>query len=231
MGQLNEAIQTENVLDFYEIKNFVETGTGIAEVVRSVHDINSDLNIHTIEVMEQTYQKNKIQYSYLDDINWHLGTSFEILPKILPDLKGNTLFWMDDEFPGAEFGVDSYGKLTINTGGGAADIVLKIQCSIYSYESGHTKQEHGAHCTGNVAGNTQGWARDANIYNLTYNNDAQYVLKFHKEKPVNFYTCRPPRSKDGVQPRCIPCCKEYERAKRKINPAQLKLDIPLTDKP
>tara|TARA_R100001594_G_scaffold131664_1_gene171468 strand:- start:3122 stop:4639 length:1518 start_codon:yes stop_codon:yes gene_type:complete len=53
----------------------------------------------------------------------------------------------------------------------------------------------------------------------------------HKEKPVNFYTCRPPRSKDGVQPRCIPCCKEYERAKRKNNPAQLKLDIPLTDKP
>ena len=43
MGQLNEAIQTENVLDFYEIKNFVETGTGIAEVVRSVHDINSEV--------------------------------------------------------------------------------------------------------------------------------------------------------------------------------------------
>ncbi len=109
MGQLNEAIQTENVLDFYEIKNFVETGTGIAEVVRSVHDINSDLNIHTIEVMEQTYQKNKIQFSYLDDINWHLGTSFEILPKILPDLKGNTLFWMDAHFPGADFGLASYG--------------------------------------------------------------------------------------------------------------------------
>lgn len=52
----------------------------------------------------------------------------------------------------------------------------------------------------------------------------------YKEKPVNFYTCRPPRSKDGVQPRCIPCCKEYERAKRKNNRAQLKLDIPLTNK-
>ena len=34
MGQLKEAIEVKNVLDFYDIKNFVETGTGIAEVVR-----------------------------------------------------------------------------------------------------------------------------------------------------------------------------------------------------
>ena len=76
-------------------------------------------------------------------------------------------------------------------GGGGADLVLYIQVSVYSYENGHTKQEHGAHCTGNVAGNTQGWARDANIYNLTYYDDPQYVLKFHKEKPVNPETGRP----------------------------------------
>ena len=76
-------------------------------------------------------------------------------------------------------------------GGGAPDIVLEIDIKTYSYETNHSKQEHGAHCTGNVAGNTQGWARDANIYNLTYNDDAQYVLKFHKEKPINPETGRP----------------------------------------
>ena len=48
MGQLNEAIEVKNVLDFYGIKNFVETGTGIAEVVRAVHDVDSSLTIHTI---------------------------------------------------------------------------------------------------------------------------------------------------------------------------------------
>jgi hypothetical protein len=37
----------------------------------------------------------------------------------------------------------------------------------------------------------------------------------HKEHMVNFYSCLPPRSKDGVQPRCIPCCKAYEKAKVK----------------
>lgn len=76
-------------------------------------------------------------------------------------------------------------------GGGGADVVLSVQVATYSYETNHTKQEHGAHCTSNVAGNTQGWARDANIYNLTYNDDPQYVVKFHKEKPINPETGRP----------------------------------------
>ena len=109
MGQLNEAIQIKNVLDFYDIKNFVETGTGQAEVVQTVVEADDTLNVHTIEVIPEIYDKNKINFSYLKDINWHLGTSFDILPEILPDLKGTTLFWMDAHFPGADFGLSSYG--------------------------------------------------------------------------------------------------------------------------
>ena len=109
MGQLNEAIQIKNVLDFYDIKNFVETGTGQAEVVQTVVEADDSLNVHTIEVIPEIYDKNKINFSYLKDVNWHLGTSFDILPEILPDLKGTTLFWMDAHFPGADFGLSSYG--------------------------------------------------------------------------------------------------------------------------
>ena len=109
MGQLNEAIQIKNVLDFYDIKNFVETGTGQAEVVQTVVEADDTFNIHTIEVIPEIYDKNKINFSYLKDVNWHLGTSFDILPEILPDLKGTTLFWMDAHFPGADFGLSSYG--------------------------------------------------------------------------------------------------------------------------
>ena len=54
----------------------------------------------------------------------------------------------------------------------------------YSY-SGNRLQQHGGHTTGTVAGNTQGWARDANIYNITYNDSIQYVRLFHRNKPVN----------------------------------------------
>ena len=43
MGQLNQAIQIKNVLDFYDIKNFVETGTGQAEVVQTVVEADDTL--------------------------------------------------------------------------------------------------------------------------------------------------------------------------------------------
>ena len=109
MGQLNQAIKIKNVLDYYDIKIFVETGTGQAEVVRSVYEANEDLNIHTIEVVEEIFDQNKIKFSYLKDVSWHLGTSFKILPEILPTFDGNTLFWMDAHFPGADFGFSSYG--------------------------------------------------------------------------------------------------------------------------
>ena len=54
----------------------------------------------------------------------------------------------------------------------------------YSYP-GVRLQEHGAHTTGNCAGNTQGFARDANIYNLTFYDSIDYVREFHKNKPIN----------------------------------------------
>jgi hypothetical protein len=48
-------------------------------------------------------------------------------------------------------------------------------------------QQHGGHTSGTVAGNTQGWARDANIYNNKYADASgiQYVRMFHRDKPVN----------------------------------------------
>ena len=112
MGQLNEAIEVKNVLDFYGIKNFVETGTGIAEVVRAVRDVDSTLNIHTIEVVPDIYDRNKIKFSYLKTVNWHLGESAQVLGEVVPTLEGNTLFWMDAHFPGADFGLSSYGDET-----------------------------------------------------------------------------------------------------------------------
>lgn len=54
----------------------------------------------------------------------------------------------------------------------------------YSY-TGNRLQEHGGHTTGTTAGNTQGWARDANIYNITFYDNIDYVREFHKNKPIN----------------------------------------------
>lgn len=63
---------------------------------------------------------------------------------------------------------------------------------------------HGCHCAGTVAGNTQGWARDANIYNISpYSSNPMwgvnglssstywdYVRAWHNSKPINPATGR-----------------------------------------
>lgn len=66
----------------------------------------------------------------------------------------------------------------------------------YSYGTG----THSTHVAGTVAGNTQGWARDANIYNIYYlAGDVSdynfpyvmdYVREFHRTKSVNVNTGR-----------------------------------------
>lgn len=56
---------------------------------------------------------------------------------------------------------------------------------------------HGTHTSGTVAGNTQGWARSANIYNIYYSSSVtpveyliDYIREFHRTKPVNPETGR-----------------------------------------
>lgn len=63
-------------------------------------------------------------------------------------------------------------------------VVTGGSVSYYDYP-GVRLQQHGGHTTGTVAGNTQGWARDANIYNITFYDSIDYVREFHKNKPIN----------------------------------------------
>jgi hypothetical protein len=74
----------------------------------------------------------------------------------------------------------------------------------YSYTS--ISSNHGTHTAGTCAGNTQGWARDANIYNMEFNYAGgngppgstidwsvfifDYIREFHKKKSINPATGR-----------------------------------------
>ena len=73
----------------------------------------------------------------------------------------------------------------------------------YPYRSGaslnNADDNHGMHVAATVAGNTQGWARDANIYYVSPYGSAEgisgdvlfeYILAWHKQKPVNPETGR-----------------------------------------
>lgn len=63
---------------------------------------------------------------------------------------------------------------------------------------GYGNANHGAHTTGTVAGNTCGWARDANIYQIGPLGEQgigstiiwDYIRAFHRNKPINPATGR-----------------------------------------
>lgn len=71
-----------------------------------------------------------------------------------------------------------------------------------TYDYSSISSNHGTHVAGTVAGNTQGWARDANIYNLEFDYAGanapanwelyifDYLRAFHKNKAVNPATGR-----------------------------------------
>jgi hypothetical protein len=71
----------------------------------------------------------------------------------------------------------------------------------YSSSGASPNSNHGTHVAGTVAGNTQGWARDANIYNMAFSDSLSgvtdwdeklwdYLRHFHKNKAINSATGR-----------------------------------------
>ena len=71
----------------------------------------------------------------------------------------------------------------------------------YSTSGASPNSNHGTHVAGTVAGNTQGWARDANIYNMAFTDSLSgvsdwdeklwdYLRHFHQNKTINPATGR-----------------------------------------
>ena len=78
--------------------------------------------------------------------------------------------------------------------------VTGASASTYTWNENSSGSYHGVHCMGTAGGNTQGWARDANLYMLYYlagdSTDRtfpyvmDYVRQFHNNKSVNPTTGR-----------------------------------------
>jgi hypothetical protein len=70
-----------------------------------------------------------------------------------------------------------------------------------SYDYSTVSSNHGTHVAGTAVGNTQGWARDANVYSIEFNYSNSpvsewdlilfdYLRAFHRNKPINPETGR-----------------------------------------
>jgi hypothetical protein len=69
-----------------------------------------------------------------------------------------------------------------------------------TYDYTYLSSNHGTHVAGTACGNTQGWARDANIYSIEFNYGGvvaqwdlvlfDFIRAFHRKKPINPETGR-----------------------------------------
>lgn len=95
------------LLTNYDLKNYVETGTGVGECMSHALKFNFS-QLHSIEIFEDLYNQAVEKFQPFTNCKIHLGNSFSVLPNILPTLEGSTLFFLDAHFPGSDFGFNSY---------------------------------------------------------------------------------------------------------------------------
>ena len=91
-------------------------------------------------------------------------------------------------------------SLTSAVTGGSNGTYTYDRSGSYTNVADASDNNHGAHCAGTVAGNTQGWARDATIYNISpYGSNPNslsssvmwdYIRQWHNTKPINPVTGR-----------------------------------------
>jgi hypothetical protein len=106
----------------------------------------------------------------------------------------NGIVWNHPEFNSEVDGSGTSRAVQYNWFQHNSEVYPDNPVSNYVYGLG----EHSTHVAGTVAGNTQGWARDANIYNLFYDTGNpgnfsyvfDYIRAFHRNKPINPSTGR-----------------------------------------
>lgn len=95
-------------------------------------------------------------------------------------------------------------SLTNAVTGGSNGTYTYDRSGSYTNSADQQDNNHGCHCGGTVAGNTQGWARDATIYNISpYSSNPSwgsgglgsstmwdYIRQWHNNKPINSETGR-----------------------------------------
>jgi hypothetical protein len=107
MAKLQNAINLRPTFEDFNIKHYVETGTG---GILDSYGQNSllqvsqlqipDLRMHSIEILDRIYNEAVDYFKDNDNVCMHLGASHDKLPETLEELDENpTLFFLDAHYP------------------------------------------------------------------------------------------------------------------------------------
>lgn len=101
MGKVSNPVNLEKLIQVFDIKNFVETGTGDGTSMMEVYNLNLVENLYGIELDNGLFEKLKSKFL---SVNFYNGYSKDELVNVAHDLDENpTLFWLDAHFPNSDY--------------------------------------------------------------------------------------------------------------------------------
>lgn len=95
----------------YNCLNFVETGTWKGDAVAYALQANF-ATIISVEIVPGIAAEAQKRFQHNKNVRIMEGNSVSVLFKELPLLQGNSIFWLDAHFPGAEEGIRRYDAET-----------------------------------------------------------------------------------------------------------------------
>ena len=101
MGRVCNPVKLDKVIEIFNIKNFVETGSGDGTSMRDLYNLNLVENLYGIELDENLY-KNLV--NSFPSVKFYNGYSKDKMNDLLCDINENpTLFWLDAHFPNSDY--------------------------------------------------------------------------------------------------------------------------------
>jgi hypothetical protein len=95
-GDLYIKQEIEKLILKFDIENVIETGTFMGSTAKVLSTMVK--NVYTIELNDEHYNESNAYLKDLSNVKIIKGDSKEELDKIIPDLKGNTLCYLDAHF-------------------------------------------------------------------------------------------------------------------------------------
>ncbi len=128
VGPPPHPIKTGIVQDYarrYGISTLVETGTYFGDMVAA--NVRTFRRIYSIELNERLWRFASRRFRREGHVTVLLGDSTDVLPRLLPQLAGPALFWLDGHYSA---GVTSHGEL-------ASPVVSELRTILSRPEAGH----------------------------------------------------------------------------------------------
>ena len=101
MGLVSHPVRLDTLVEKYNLKNFVETGTGDGSSMDIVTQSGLFDNLYGVELDEDWCEKAVKRFP---NVKMYQGYTKDEMYKVIDDLDDKpTLFWLDAHFPGADY--------------------------------------------------------------------------------------------------------------------------------